>query len=197
MLKKLSLVALSSVAAFAMHSAEININDKDLEFGVNLDLGQVNNTVEPNTTFVGFRYLNASDDNANADINAYGEASFLMKREMQNSGVIFGIGMKTNYTKVQGNSFVSIPLGVEVGYTLPIAIPIIFGSKVYYAPESLSFSDAKSFLEYRIDASMEVIEKGSLIFGYRNIDTNIETINHREIDVNYNESIYFGFRFAF
>ena len=197
MLKKLSLVALSAISAFAMHSAEININDKDLELGVNFDLGQVNETVEPNTTFLGLRYLNASDENANKDISGYGEASFLMRREIQNSGVIFGIGVKTNYTKVEDSTFMSIPLGVEAGYTLPISIPVIFGAKVYYAPESLSFSDAESFLEYRVDASIEVIEKGSLIFGYRNIDTNIETTNHYVIDANYNESVYFGFKFAF
>jgi hypothetical protein len=31
MLKKLSLLALSAASAFAMHTAEININNKDLE----------------------------------------------------------------------------------------------------------------------------------------------------------------------
>ena len=194
MLKKLSLVTASVVSAFAMHTAEININDKDLELGVNFDLGQVNDTVEPNTTFIGVRYLNGSDDNANTDISGYAEASFLMKREVQDSGIIFGIGLKTNYTKVQGSSYVTIPLGLEAGYTLPVAVPVIFGAKVYYAPQSLAFSKAESFLEYRADVSIEVIEKGSVILGYRNIDTNIETLNR---DVNYNESFYFGFKFAF
>jgi len=196
MLKKLSLIALSAISAFAMHSAEININDKDLELRANIDLGQFNSTVEPDTTFVGFTYLNGNDDNANANISGYAEASFLMKREIQDSGVIFGIGIKSNYTKVRNESFMSIPLGLEVGYTLPVDIPVVFGAKIYYAPESLSFSNAESFLEYRTDVSIEVIEKGSLILGYRNIDTNIE-ISNTTIDANYNESAYFGFRFAF
>ena len=194
MLKKLSLVALSAISAFAMHNAEININDKDLELGVGFDLGQFNDTVEPNTTFLGIRYLNASDENANANISDYAEASFLMKRRVQNSGVIFGIGLKTNYTKVRDEIFMTIPLGLEAGYTLPISLPVIIGAKVYYAPQSLSFSEAESFLEYRADFSVEVIEKGSVILGYRNIDTNIEN-SYR--DINYNESFYFGFKFNF
>ena len=194
MLNKLGLVVLSTASAFAMHTAEININDKDLELGVKLDLGQTNSTVEPDTTFVGFSYLNGHIDNSNADISAYSEVSFLMRRDVQGSGLVFGLGVKSNYTKIGDNTFITIPLGLELGYTLPIEMPIVFGAKAYYAPQSLAFSTAESFLEYRVDLSVEVIPKGSLIAGYRDINTNIESSN---IDIKYNESIYFGFRFAF
>jgi len=194
MLRKISLMALSTISVFAMHSAEININDKDLELTTKLDLGQFSNTVEPDTTFLGVSYINGHEDNSNADVNGYAEIGFLMKREIENTGVMFGIGVKSNYTKINGDRFVSIPLGLELGYALPVAIPVVFGMKVYYAPESLAFSKAKNFLEYRADVSAEVIEKGSLVLGYRNIDTNIE---NRFGTQTYNKSIYFGFRFAF
>ena len=194
MLKKLSLIVLVTVSAFAMHNAEININDKDLELGVKLDLGQTNSTVEPDTTFLGFSYFNAHPDNSNADISAYCEVNFLMRRDVKDSGIVFGLGIKSNYTKIANNSYVTIPLGLEIGYTLPINMPIIFGAKAYYAPQSLSFSSAEKYLEYRGDVSIEVIPKGSLIAGYRYINTDVEDFHN---DIKYNESIYFGFKFAF
>ena len=198
MIKKSALILLSAASAFAMHTAEININDKDLELGAKFDLGQFNSTVEPDTTFVGFTYLNGDEANSEivTDINGYLEANFLMKREIQNSGVTFGIGVKTNYTKANEYSFMSIPLGLEVGYNLPTAIPVSLGAKVYYAPESLSILDADSFLEYRLDVNIEIIERGSIVLGYRNIDTNFEVASNSS-KLNYNSSAYFGFRFAF
>ena len=194
MLRKLSLVTLSAISAFAMHTAEININDKDLELGVKLDLGQTNSKVEPDTTFLGFSYFNAHRDNSNANIGAYSEVNFLMRRDVQSSGLVFGLGIKSNYTKIGDNSYITIPLGLEVGFTIPIEMPIIIGAKVYYAPQSLAFSTAEKFLEYRADLSIEVIPTGSLIAGYRNINTDVEESN---IDITYNETVYFGFRFAF
>jgi len=194
MLNKLGLVILSTASVFAMHTAEININDKDLELGIKIDLGQTNSTVEPDTTFIGFSYLNADRDNSNVDISAYSELNFLMRRDVLNSGFVFGLGVKSNYTKIGDNSFITIPLGIELGYTLPINIPIIFGAKAYYAPQSLSFSAAEKFLEYRVDLSVELIPKGSLVAGYRNIKTNLEDYN---INIRYNETVYFGFKFAF
>ena len=57
MLKKIGLLCAFSISVFAMHSAEININQKDLEFGLNIDMGQYNRGIEPDTTFVGVTYL--------------------------------------------------------------------------------------------------------------------------------------------
>jgi len=194
MLKKLSLIALSTVSVFAMHNAEININDKDLELSAKFDLGQFSNTVEPDTTYIGFSYINGHEDNSNVNVNSYVESNFLMKNEIENTGVIFGIGVKANYTKINGDKFITIPLGLELGYSLPIQVPISLSTKLYFAPESLAFSRAKSFLEYRFDASVNVIEKGSLVLGYRNIDANIE---NRRGTQTYNQSLYFGFKFSF
>ena len=195
MLKKLTLISASAISAFAMHTAEININDKDLELGANIDMGQMIDTVEPNTTFVGMRYLNASDENSDVrELDDYIEASFLMKREISDTGISFGIGVKTNYTRVLGKTYSTVPLGLEVGYTFPIDLPVTLDAQVYYAPSSLAFSNADSFLQYRASASVEVIENGSLVVGYRNMQTNLNNISN---DITYNSSAYFGFRFAF
>jgi len=204
MLKKIGLLCAFSISVFAMHSAEININQKDLEFGLNIDMGQYNRGIEPDTTFVGVTYLKASDDNS-ADKNAnpqdlkyFVELSFLIKQEIKNTGLKVGLGVKTNFSKISDATFMSVPIGIEASYELPLKnfIPVEVGGEIYYAPESLSFSDAGSFLEYRLGVTLEVIERGSIFVGYRNIDTNYE-ISSIKTDITYNESAYFGFKFEF
>ncbi len=201
MLKKLSLVLASVVSAFAMHSAEININEKDLEISTKFDLGQFNETVEPDTTFVGVKYLNGSDDyseNENGDpvdVSGYVELNFLMKREVQNSGITFGIGVKANYTKVD-EVFISLPLGLEIGYNVPVSIPMTVGASVYYAPESLAITNADNYLEYRLEGSVELIERAAMVVGYRHLEMTFN-VDGNTYDITYNDAAYFGFRFDF
>ena len=200
MLKKIVLSAALSLSLYAMHNAEININDKDLEASFKLDMGQFNDTVAPDTTYLGVKYLKASDsyseyeNNAQADLGYYFDVDFLIKQEIKNSGFYFGLGVKGVFSEANDVSFSAIPLGVEAMYKLPIKnfIPISFGVEAYYAPESLSFSNSQSYLEYRGELSAEIIERGSIYVGYRNIDT-----NYLNIDLTYNKSAYFGFKFKF
>ncbi len=202
MFKKLSLIVLFSVSLFAMHSVEVNINDKDLEITTNIDFGQFNDRVEPDTTFLSLKYLKASDEHSDneADIKEYTDVNFLIKQEIADSGFLFGIGVKANYAKVKianaNEHFVSVPLGLEVGYIFPTAIPITLGAKLYYAPESLVFAKADSYMEYRVDANFEIIKRGSVVIGLRNIDTNYKVDSGKK-DINYNRSAYFGFKFSF
>jgi hypothetical protein len=209
MLKKIGLLSASVVSGFAMHTAELNINDKDLQIKASVDLGQFNETVDPNTTYLGASYLNANEehsdikDGGSLKTDGYYETSFLMRREIKESGVLFGIGVKANYanlktgaSNVGDRTFISIPLGIEAGFKLPVAIPVILDAKVYYAPESLAFSDADNYLEYGVGVSVEVIERGSIVAGFRNLDTNIK-VNTTTYKINYNKSGYFGFKFAF
>ena len=201
MFKKIGLVIISAVSAFAMHNAEINVNEKDLAFGTNFDLGQFNETVEPETTFMGFKYIKASNEYSEdeagnyVDIEPYVELDFLVKREVQNSGITLGIGVKANYTKVE-ETFITMPLGLELGYSLPIDMPITFGVSVYYAPESLAFAKASNFFEYRAEVVVELIERAAIIAGYRNLELTYD-INGVKSDITYNDAAYFGFRFKF
>lgn len=204
MFKKIGLILASSISAFAMHSAEININEKDLEFALNLDMGQYNRNVEPDTTFLGVQYLKASDDNSEyyngktAELKYFLELNFLIKQEVKNSGLKIGLGVKTNFSKVYDKKFMSVPIGLDVSYGLPLKdfIPVEVGAEVYYAPESLSFSDAHGFLEYRLGLVAELIERGSVFFGYRSLNTEYQ-IDKITYDITYNESSYFGFKFEF
>lgn len=196
MLKNLSIIAFCAVSAFAMHNGEININDKDLELSAKFDLGQFNDTVEPDTMFIGGKFLNAHAEhstNDSADLDPYFELNFLMMREIGTLGMSIGMGAKLNFTK----NYSTLPLGLEFAYKIPAPdlIPMQLNGSIYYAPSVLSLSDANDYLEYRISYDIEVIKNGYITVGYRNIDTNYE--NNKGGNFNYNESFYAGFKIGF
>ena len=204
MLRKIAILIASSLSLFAMHSAEININEQDLEFGLNLDMGQYNRGIEPDTTFLGVKYLKAASKNSNDEygknVNTkyFAELNFMIKQEVSHSGLYVGLGVKTNFSAISNATFMSVPIGLDLSYVLPFKkfIPVSISGAAYYAPQSLSFADAASFVEYRAMIRAEVIERGSIFIGYRDLNTNYKS-NTSIYNVTYNSSGYFGFKFEF
>ncbi len=194
MLKQIAVSTFCAVSAFAMHTGEININNKDLEIGAKFDLGQFNNAVEPDSMFIGGKFINADGDHAKekeANLDPYFELNVLMIQEVGDQGMRVGMGAKLNFTK----DYSAIPLGIEFEYKLPVVdfVPMHLNGALYYAPTVLCMSDADSYLEYRISYDVEVIKNGYITIGYRNIDTNYEGNN----DFTYNDSFYAGFKIGF
>ena len=193
MLKKIAFIALCTVSLFAMHTGELNINETDLEVSSKFDIGQFNHNVEPDTMFLGAKFLNADkkhSSNRNRNLDPYFEMNFLMQRAVGNSGVALGMGMKLNYTK----NYTALPLGLEFSYLIPAKslVPMYLVGSLYYAPKSLAFNDAKNYLEYRIGYDIEIIDNGRIAIGYRNLETNYEMM-----DFTYNRSWYVGFKIGF
>jgi hypothetical protein len=191
MLKKVTLMAACAASAFALNSAGVNINNEDLELNAKLDIGQFNDSVEPESMFVGVKYLDV-DNSAAVNNDALYEVSFLMKKPMGESGFNVGLGIKANYTK----DYTTLPLGVEFGYVLPAVklVPMSLHADIYYAPKVLSFNDAQRYFEYRVEYDAEVIEHGHIILGYRHIATDYDDVRG---DFTYNASAYIGFNFEF
>jgi len=196
MLKKLGIVSLITANALAMHNLELNINDVDLEAGLKLDMGQFNEAVEPNTTFIGVKYLKA--DSKHSDVGspkAYTEVNFLMQRRIKDTGLYAGLGVKFNYIRDNGyGSFSSIPLSLKVGYGIPSALPINVYGEAFYAPKVLSLQKAEGYYEYRVGVDVELIENADVYLGYRDLETKYENVGAY---INYNRSAYIGFRFKF
>jgi len=200
MLKKITLLGATALTAFAMNTGEININNKDLELSAKFDVGQFNDRVEPNTMFVGGKFLNvdsAHSDNDNADLDPYFEANVLMMRPIGHQGMSIGMGAKINFTK----NFVSVPLGLQFSYKIPANsyVPMHLNGELYYAPSVLAFSDADSFLEYRLSYDIEIIDNGNITVGYRTLDTNYEASKGYVSggDFTYNSYWYVGFKIGF
>lgn len=201
MLKKLALLSLSGVAAFAMHTFEININDKDLGVSGKLDMGQYNQHIEPGTTFVGAKALKGSTDHSDkkSDLNPYYELNFLKTRSVGGNGLELGMGVKANYTDNDSASYMTIPLGLEAIYTVPghLAVPVVLSAKGYYAPEVLSMEDAKEYYEVVLNVRFEVIENGLIVLGYRDMNFGFQNAAGSTKRFNYNKSGYIGYKFAF
>ncbi len=196
MLRKSLILTLCSLSAFAMHNAELNINDKDVEAALLFDVGQYNYAVEPSAYFVGLRIL--SGDKKHSDLpdpDILAELSFLLQHASQSfGGFSFGMGVKLDYTEIASETYLALPLGLEASYRFhPVeALPVTVGAAFYYAPEPLAFNSAKQYREYRVHLDLQLIENGALTFGYRNIET-----DHKDTDLNYNDSAYVGFKFSF
>jgi len=196
MLKKLLLIATIATTLFAFHTAELNINDKDFEGKLRFDVGQFNQTVMPDSLFFGIGYIKGSEDNSDfRDTDGLVEATFLMQRPFGSSeNLLVGMGIKYEYSRVANEDFSALPLGLELRYLLPFdtGVPMYIGGVFYYSPEVLTFNDAKNYIEYRANFDIEIIERGHLLVGYRNIDLNFDAA-----DMNYNRSWYLGFKFQF
>jgi len=201
MLKKLALLSITAVSALAMHTVELNVNEKDVEGRLRLDMGQFNDSVMTDTVFLGMALLHGSEDNSDANPKTLVEINFLMQRSISatDDALTLGMGVKLDYTQLKFSlspqqDYFALPIGIEANYRFPfdIAVPLHVGGSFYYAPEVLSFEDAKNYLEYRAYFDVEIIEGGKIRLGYRSIDTDTKKHN-----INYNHSAYLGFKMAF
>ncbi|HHE05533.1 MAG TPA: hypothetical protein ENK90_00235, partial [Epsilonproteobacteria bacterium] len=87
------------------------------------------------------------------------------------------------------------PLMAKGVYTLPLndSIPTTSLSlEASYAPSVLSFRDAESYTDLRLEVDMEVISNVHVFTGYRNIDTEYENY-----DKTFNNSFYGGLKLSF
>ena len=195
MLKKIGIISLMASSVLAMHNVDLNINDVDLEANVNLDMGQFNQAIEPNTTFIGFKYMKTDGQYSYyVDPNAYTEINFLMQRKIRDTGWYAGLGLKLNYINNEGeNDFSAIPLSFKLGYMLPTSLPVNVYAKLDYAPKVLTLQKAEGFYEYRLAADVELIENAAVYFGFRDIETKYEGSGYKK----YNRSGYVGVRFKF
>jgi hypothetical protein len=197
MLKKVVLPILASASLMAMHQAEININDKDLETQLRLDMGQFNDATDPDTVFVGIRYINADKENSdyNEDPDLL-EFNFLMQKPMRdNDALTLGLGAKLVTTDYGNADFMASPLGLEGSAKLPLegAVPVYLSGSAYFAPEVLSYKDAKQYFEYKFSLDAEIIDNGKVMAGYRNIETKYENSSSLKM----NKGWFVGFKIAF
>ena len=194
MLKKLLLSTLISSAAFAAHQVQVNVNDKEVEGQIRLDMGRMGDMEH---TYMGARFLNGDNNNSQTitDINPLMEVSFMVQNDVRGvRGLKVGLGIKGEHTKIDGRGFAAIPLGIEAELKLPLNSPIAFylGGSLYYAPSALCFRDGDDYLETRIHMDAQPIDNARVEVGYRKIDTDLENRS-----ITYNDAWYFGLRLDF
>lgn len=195
MLKNLLFIALISSGAYAAHQIEVNVNDKDVEGQIRLDMGRMGNAISG--TYIGARFVNGDNNNSQTinDPDPLMEVSFMVMRPVQGvRGLKLGLGIKGEYTEIDGQRYAAIPLGAEAELQLPLnsPFPVYLGGALYYAPSVLSFKEGDGYAETRIHLDIEPIDNGRFEVGYRKIDTDLDSRN-----VTYNDAWYFGMRLDF
>jgi hypothetical protein len=194
MLKKLLLgTLLLSSTAYAMHEFELNINNKDLDLHLSLDMGQFNDTIEPDSFMLKARLMKSDIDNARLPDgqvpDVLGELGFVVQSTSAMApGLMMGMGLKLVYTPLDNQSISALPIGVVTDYTLPldIVIPLHIGGQFYYAPEVLAFERSTRYMEYQANVDVQLMERGL-----------IETPTKDQTNAYYNRSYFVGFKFKF
>lgn len=203
-MKKMLMVlwAFSLTTLFAAGEAQLNVNKTDLELSVKFDVQKGFGVVEDfessegnsRSNQFGIRFIKADVENSSlpstADLDYYAEINYLMMQNIGHDGFRAGIGAKINYTE----DFVSVPFGLEAQYKFEEIpnVPVKIGASVYYAPPVLTFENGDSYVETGINVAFEIIRDAELVFGYRNMKTNMEGY-----DMDYNEAGYFGVKMKF
>jgi hypothetical protein len=200
MLKKIVLLLSLAGSLLAMHEVELNLNNYDLDAKINFDIGQFNPSVDPDVFFVGGRYLHGSHQHSDRDLDKdhelYDAHFFVQQRLSGNRAFKLGLGAKFVYTSISDLDYYALPLGVHVAYDLPLGLPVPFiaGAQLYYAPQVLSWSDAKNYFEYDLSLDIQIIDFAALTGGYRKIDTDFD-VSHG--DLTFNEAWFVGVKFRF
>ncbi|PHM17692.1 MAG: hypothetical protein CJD30_05570 [Sulfuricurvum sp. PD_MW2] len=195
MLKKIILLCVISASSFAANQISVNVNDKDVGGEVRLDMGRMGNAMS--NAYIGARFVNGDNNNSHTigDPKPLMEVSAMVMGHVQRvPGLKLGLGIKTEYTKIDGQGYAAVPLGVEAELQLPThtLIPFYLNGAFYYAPSALAFKEGKRYTESRIGLDMEPIQNARIGVGYRMIDTDLKTRN-----VTYNDAWYFAVRLDF
>jgi hypothetical protein len=194
MIKKLLIITLlftsSIYAAGDKGTFGLNINSDDLEVEGRVSLATRTRTLEYRNFYLDANFINGEDD------NLYGVGFYVENSPHGYSNLTFDIGLRSIFSgnDATDETFVAIPIYVAAKARMYLGnLPkSALGFKLSYAPNPLSFSDAKSYLEYRIEVDMQLIDNINVYAGYRNIDTEYDSD-----DVNFNSAGYAGFKFVF
>ncbi len=194
MMKKLLITALLFTAPLLAEvnkaSLGMNITTADLEIEGKFPIGGKVRRVAFRNFFVDGNFINTDNDTLSA-IGIHVENS-----PRGHSNILLGFGIRGLYSKndTLDKTFVAFPLSMLVQARMYFGnLPkSALSMKFAYAPSPLTFSDAKTYLEYRIEADMQIIDNIDLYVGFRNIDTNYDVQ-----DVKFNSKAYAGARFVF
>lgn len=198
-IKKIVLLSIFSISYLSgYHSFQINMNDEELESGIELDLAQFVNKFPVNRYFVGLNYLYVeTDENIKNQTEYMFDFDIMMRSRLTNFNVLtFGLGAKALKTKIGNLEVSAIPIGLYINFAIPIikSLPISITTQFYYSPKPLTFSDGDKYLEQRYELSFEIIKMGEIFIGYRDI---VVTPQLGARDIGITKQPYFGIKIGF
>lgn len=183
-------LCIASSLSFAQSEARINVNDKALEVAVDVYMNYYYVLDNSSKYYFGANYIKGENDlNKDASLTS---ANFRVIGETGNEKLSVGMGMKVTMVDNDiDDDFIVIPLGVHAKYKVSSKLSV--DGSIYYAPSVLSFSDAKRFFSSEVNVNYQVVNNGFAYLGARRIDTKYENKN----DIEFDKSLYAGFKFLF
>jgi len=173
--------------AFQRFAFGVNVNSDAVEFEAKANMAPLTSDPVFRNFYAEMNYIN--DNDSILGLGVYVENSFYNYPPL-----IFQVGIKTLFSDHEDDDFLALP--ILFGFKHKVYngnIPLgTVGAKIVYAPSPLCFQDADSYTEYRLEATVQIIENVEIYAGYRSIDTDYETQK-----INYSDSGYVGFRFIF
>ncbi|MCF6244599.1 MAG: YfaZ family protein [Sulfurovum sp.] len=183
---------LASILAFNISNAgsnensfSININGEDIELFTSIDINSLTYYADGTSYIFDATYLHTKHNNL-LSLGISGQNTF-----QGLEGLSLAFGLKS----IVAENFLAFPFYTKAMYRLPLvdSVPTttVSGS-ISYAPSVLSFRDARSYAEFRLEVDTEIITNIHIFTGFRRINTNYENI-----DKTFNNSFYGGIKITF
>ena len=104
-----------------------------------------------------------------------------------------GLGGKIFGASVSNNDVLALGLGGQFR-VFPNNGPVGFGAYAYYAPDIVSFMDAKKFWEAGARVELEIVKKSANLYvGYRKVRANLDNGSHQTVDSGGNVGVKISF----
>jgi len=188
-IKKILLAILLTFNTYTVCAEEnsigMDINSKDVEILASINLNNLTYYTDGTSYVLDLAYLHTKGNN----LTTLGISGQNMFQGLE--GLSLAFGLKAAFSE----DFLAFPLYAKAIYRLPLndqIPPTSLSTSFTYAPSVLSFRDAQSYTEFRLEADMEVISNIHIFTGFRRINTDYE-----DYDKTFNNSFYAGLKLSF
>jgi YfaZ precursor len=161
MLRKIVAVSLMSVSTLAAaDTLDIGLSNTTAQFKYGVPSGIAGKSEV---------YAELMYNNVNSIIGGVG--LLVANDEVNVPGLTIGIGAKAVAATIKWSpsrqKATAVALGAQVRYELPVDRRVAFSGEFYYAPEIITFADAKQYLQYGARAEFSISPQMQVYAGYR------------------------------
>jgi hypothetical protein len=190
-------ISLFTTYLLSYHTVESNINSSEMEADLTFDLAQFVDSFDINRHRIGSNYLYIETNNDGHYKSMLDLHYTVNYRVSVFKPLSFGMGVKPLYLENdENNGFFALPATLHLKIEYPIFKVLTSLRWSYgYSPKPLTFVNGHGYSENRVELGFDLIKRGTLFFGYR--DIRAEFLEHLKIDNKFSTAPYFGLRFGF
>ncbi len=161
MLRKILAISLMSVTSLAAADT--------LDIGLSNTTAQFKYSVPSTLSGKSEMYAELMYNDKNSIIG--GAGLLVANDELAVPGLTIGVGAKvvaaTLKTLLTRNTASALALGAQVRYELPVERRVAFAGEIYYAPEIITYGDAKHYEQFGARAEFSISPQVQVYAGYR------------------------------